>query len=697
MFDSNKYCTRVAKFLKLTLYYTIRHPAYPRKFIQSKILDQMLIIDEDELSEYVRVSDRRNFLSYSVCILYFVMFFKYISIAIYNIYKFEHSNMGSAISEVARGQENISSTDFLLADKKQQQQIVHKFYCIATNCTRIQAQSASLKEDIGKLPVLSICNPILSGQYTPMISLDAPAILAHMTLGFCLLTCFTNYIVQILLAIPNDSLMLFVAPQISAQMIKNKISVYLFDIQRSLMNYGHLNSKLEPERYGRVRSATRLKAHSDPGDGMPTLTPCNRAPTERCSFNKIDPIIDEEAGQFKSIDSRSSNDAINIIGQQRGDFMDDNLPAVRTDWWRNKMAGCIHISFFFLTVETLAAVFTIMIIVQYYIYLKKQELFKYASYIRSQNCAIWLNSEDASKDRELIELDKIPMNWSALKLLELFLCIALPLFNTCCFLLFFQVCFCELNCWLNELKLKTEVAIEYARLFKVLLNLTPMPSMSHGPPKPSTALPSTQPQVNLEKHHSHGTLFVRPPTSKNYPTINVPLILREDFKRCTKVLVQFLVKTKPICVDPDRELKSEFEISMAREEYAIHLLFNRSNKLSVYNDLAEISDQVLFEQQLQLIELIKSLYINYRIFMQAVRQYAQSIVCILVACNLLAYSLTFMAIYLNHYIRDFRTEPLVIVISCLGGINVYIGSVASFHARVSFFHQFSCLAKSRKS
>ena len=161
-----KFC----RLVKLALFFNAGYPCLKHSEIMQKVA--IPSTSEEELNEYLEISSKNLGAKSIVFILfYFAYFIKCFVIAYYSLSWFDHKNLDKNIEYVENSNDHLS-----------------KVTCLTTNCTRLsQTNRGTLAEDMSKLPVVALCNPVLSSFYCPIQHMDSYGLLIYTTFGLCVL------------------------------------------------------------------------------------------------------------------------------------------------------------------------------------------------------------------------------------------------------------------------------------------------------------------------------------------------------------------------------------------------------------------------------------------------------------------------------------------------------------------------------
>lgn len=291
---------------------------------------------------------------------------------------------------------------------------LHQFSCVITNCTSIM-EGHSLAQDLGAMPLFSICFPFLSKINVPIVLMEDFGMLTFALSAFgVLLTGVLIPALQILSPRSADTIMFLPTPIVVTRMTRDRVIEYLGQVSESYSNFIKLG-----------------------------VSWCRR----------ID--IDSRARCRMGLATEQSYEA-----RMSSEYLDDCMPLVRSSWWRQKLAKIM----FFNNILFSSFNFSLILVVVFYINYRggcKQKLIKQMSWrIQELGCGVW-EAEDTN--RELIDFVKVANHgfiWPIYSWIETSIVLVAPVLCVAMFVGYIVAVTVELNCWLGELQYQLLLAIE---------------------------------------------------------------------------------------------------------------------------------------------------------------------------------------------------------------------------------------------
>lgn len=327
--------------------------------------------------------------------------------------------------------------------------LVH-FTCMTTNCSRL-TQDRSLVEDMIRLPVFAICDPLTVYYPVPFKYLERVGLLLSMLFGFGpLLSGALTPTIQLISPRSNECILFMHSPSLAVESMRARLSLII----SRLMQHS--------------RSCRLLHTDYDANSDRGYHARGHIAPSKSDTHHPVHSLDDNSLSKY--------------------------LPVVRTGWFRCKMNRLFSIMALNSTLSTILFLsYSLSMVTKTEIYAKKDLIWRFNQEMRHQNCAIWLtHSSSLSSSNNLVDLGNIDFNWTFLALIELVLTQVVPgLMALMSFIMFYMTAI-EIVYWQSEIQNQLMFLVEVRRLSFVLTQrgsfLRSLGLMSHLPPRHQVAL-----------------------------------------------------------------------------------------------------------------------------------------------------------------------------------------------------------------
>lgn len=672
---------RICSLAKQLLFFLDRYPSFTSGYIK-RCLDKTATKQDAEVDQYWSNCADRN--RGHVALLVFI----YISYCLKNAVV---PYQASKLFDYQNPEENIH-LEYVLAMNPQttsvEEQTVRSFACLATNCTRFASNESglttSLAEDASKLPLFTLCHPNLDAFYAPAAKLDTFSILAFSASGFNVLLLGAWLPVQQLIFPAQDLMMMFiVAPEVTRRLMRARARELVLDLAVSLYNFRHVSLCMHSASLGALifdndaleGPLKDLSAHPINSPHLHPILESQPGTLDATYSGRLRPLQIHLRSGLKNALKRDEIDAdtkLNFIAKQsslrgktRGQFellIDGCMPIVRTKWWRDRIARFFCYSLIF----SMSAVFYIgslaLAYIQYRVWKKEELLREYADNIRQSKCAIWLktaSNHTEEQPQSIVLVDQLGLNWNWYTMMETIILNFTPAFSMAAMFAYLLTLICEMAIWLAELRLYIVASLVFAR-FRL-----------HGDHRSrcpfSIAYGSTD--ANGEQLLSTGRLREKLMLESKFSFIWLHSAIEHQARNgSTKIVYNFI---------------NSRQNDRVHTKWFVDEIMNgtSNNTKQPIADIEEWSDdQNSFAAN---IESLEQFYVNFRLFVEHVRNYTPSIAFLLIITYLLNYGLVLIAVLCSRNIANFTVEPLFLMIFGLSIANLLIFLAANFHANVS--------------
>lgn len=275
-----------------------------------------------------------------------------------------------------------------------------KFWCLETNCIRIFSslnESSKLNEldklasDFFELPFFGLCRPTVRQFAFPATDLGLNGYLFIQAIGLGMFNyCILAQLAQFFSPSGDDTVLFVYAPGLMLKMIRESMRKFYIDLLTSMFIY----------KANRIRSSLERR-----------LTRLNEANISHDSrFMPFNEKIRDPEDYEKLIKAHYQHGKTSHVEE----FLDDCLPLIRTEWWRQRILFSYRkfVTFVIpngLVGGTIAGLKVISSGIKL-----REELYKEAAKSMSQqNCHVWLTNDQAKDSRQYIDFNtyKISFGW----------------------------------------------------------------------------------------------------------------------------------------------------------------------------------------------------------------------------------------------------------------------------------------------
>lgn len=314
------------------------------------------------------------------------------------------------------------------------------------------------------------------------------------------------------------------------------------------------------------------------------------------------------------------------------ELIEDCLPAIRSKWWSPRLMKL----FLILLVTTFGILFSSAVVLFSFIHVElewRRETFRtMAEEMREQDCSLWCRL--SGQVQSSVNLGQVYVGWTMFSIME-FMAVVLPAF---CVPIIMVVCFfasiCELSCWLAELNMQIALAVELGKF-------------QRGADRPV--------EVKCSKKAR-----------------NVLSSIREIYKQ-SSYLDLVTPSTKPLARGPTKSETRDTELKGVETAYRELVL-----KLMVKRDRYGSESYH---------ELIKRVYISFRLFVDIVNCFSPNIINIVFISLLTNYGTVIGGLWGSREIRDrYNLDPLAVASTAYISSSILILAAAKFHAMARKIH-----------
>lgn len=724
---------KVCHATKRVLFALERFPVFNHDYIK-KTIDKPTT-SSSECREYYLNSHRAGVVRTIIVILiYFAYTIKDFVIPFVTFSLFDHLNLEDNLQLVHVDNNNSEIPSQWL-----------KFSCIMTNCSRLSDikhveettnRATTLATDLSKLPMFMICHPFLDLFYTPVTKLDAFGLLAFCLSGFGAWLFGSLFpIQQLLYPASNEMIMFIIAPKVTTEIMTSRARRIFVDLS---ISYHNLRLNLYPIRVGRQiqRRIELAGLHGTKDIKAAQLLFANdhlywrdekqhyKDVQSKSIIEKFEQYHDDDVDSkligfngdlhsnhqsFLNQQSNSNDDldrvAAEIIKKScLGDKSDkqidqvlvDCLPSIRSTWWRLLSAQLFTVAL----IASLTFIFFIGSFSFYALNLKADEkqvlLNKFAQEMNQQGCSIFrlndqellnttllkptwndqlleLKLDDLINNHTQIFLDKLDLKWGYYAAWETSFLNFLPGFSIAVMFAYYYCIMSEISCLLAESRSYLVACVAFTRAQTYLKtiernNTTARNDLDHGYLIKNKFFQFETLKCNFIKEtffRFYMFLLCRIKLPNNEEHVNTINAKENDILRSERYMSEFC--------SLDRLPNSNRDINIIDEELESEITDERDGKNQ--SDEQNIVDTS--------IETLEKVYVNFRLFVDHVRDCTRSIEVVITVIYLLNFGCLLIAILLSRKIRNFINEPIYVVIFSFFVGNILIVLASNFHASVS--------------
>lgn len=459
-------------------YYYFRYPCFPMKSLEKQL--QLVACppqEESHVRQMIRKSNIWANISLILGLIFFLMnlYKTFISLTDYDI----HAPPEKIFQKRAPG--------------------VFQFECIITNCSRLMNDSTgSLVSDFLHLPHISLCSPNTKSYWGVLYELDGygyyfmGAIITGVLSFFITTNCS-----QLVKPVIDETLIYLVAPIWKTRKMHMQMRRLFDDLMSSMINF-----RITMDAQSLERGETTLLTSDWYEKTIATYNNDDEL-TSRPHYHAITPRSPDKQGyeinffrDHTAYASRMNWDnrrehawllrsryqhplAKNLVEE----YLEDCVPIVRTDWWRQRICQIYNTLIFFVApLATILMVSHISIVTYLWISYREEQLQQLGLFVESQGCCMWL-------DTTILAIDELPKeswyqisanadsSYFSLKHYQIqidfimgsiyLVTIMIPVLG---FVILYSVAligYMEVVSWLNELRGQFQFAIEHVRVHTV--------------------------------------------------------------------------------------------------------------------------------------------------------------------------------------------------------------------------------------
>lgn len=535
-----------------------------------------------------------------------------------------------------------------------------KFMCIYTNCSQLvlnyesanKTTKTTTKEnfarDMTNLPVFSLCNPNLRKVVYPFVDLGSNGLILILCISlamFCF--CIVSQFAQSRKSIGDVTVLFIEAPEISMKILRSSMKKCYVDMISSLFSFrlNDISWRAERESSLAVNAQRQFQA-TNSKDKSKLLSLGHKL---------------ELKSEYKNMIEADYN----VVGcKHLEQFIDDCIPLIRTDWWRQRMIWSHKLNFYLVLVPSLIITLSVILTIYLFVEFNNDWYERVTSGIKQQACSIWTQNIDGilveDKHKTFIDLHKFDLSCSPIMLTHVIYAYSVMIFVLNSKNAIAYLSSSELLTMIREINSQIDVIIDYSYfvLDKRILSNTLKGFKSD--------------QFNGMSESSYGTLRSTRliVANSNY----MPNKLGEKFKMVflrnllrsaheddwvTRPLIHNLIKT-------DKPYKARG----INEKIVIQKL-----AYEIYNH-NENKDQIG-----TLIELIEKLYIKIKFYLEIRNVYSESMTVLLFYMTISSYISIYTLLLLMRHTSDKRLIQCFVLFSfsylavCLIGtasLNYYV-------------------------
>lgn len=479
--------------------------------------------------------------------------------------------------------------------------VLYKFACLSTNCTRLSPDNV-LYYDMSRLPLFKLCAPYLSKYYGSINLVDPVTQSTYTTVVFGVVLIGTVLpIWNFIRPFQHSLLMFMVAPITTTNTLQSQLKNLLADLNDSWCNF--------------MQDTTSMRR----------LEPT----PERADYIDCYPSRHDRGSKSSFLSGSSSTHLYNptsIRNKVLQDYLDECLPAIRTDWWRLMATRSLILVSIGSISLTLSAYHFVLAFVEHRADRMRILYREFAREMGRTGCKLWSQYEP----KVAIDLANQGNQWSVLTELDRLLAYVL-VFALSMLLTYFWLNQMELQCWLHEILDSCGLSV---RLLYVI---------------------DEKYSVNLRRHFAKDLCIKRIPEEyfQESPSSACINIIRKEFMRSNRF--DFYHKS-----DHSAESKA-----LGTIEYLIA-------------DHHDIDDIVRFEY-----EILEKYYLSTRLFFFYMKEQKKILAVVIVASYSLNYGLAFICIYNSTQTNNFGFESFMLILVGMVIANVLIIIPSNFNAKVS--------------
>lgn len=480
------------------------------------------------------------------------------------------------------------------------------YSCLISNCSQLTEDSNNFAKDLWTLPIFSLCNQYIRSYYTPLVNLGSVGLMTNMFIVYFIFYGSFIPIKQLISPIGNETLMFILAPNITRNQLKEKLKEIksMFEFSKSMAN------------------------------------------TRNCQSIKLNVFREPIDSSHDDGEDDEDNDVTDYC-QVSEEYIEDCLPAVRSDWWRHQMASIFcRVFVFFIIFEVIIGVWFVIFERHYIIWLTNT-MHKYSTHMNKTKCSIWKQPDHLETFHfsisSAIHLENFDFKWNLYGACEMVPVIFLPCIAIGTVLTVNYVINCELSCWLNEIRRNMLFAIEVARI--------------------KSMKPSRLPDWTIQRRDS----IKQTTNSCGMAEMRCRFIEDTYFRWC-------FFKLKPLA-----------RINRHSPGSGCPLL-GQPHSLKVESCIAyeQLADQFYAIEDtnatVALTVMLDKLFINFRLFMDLTNHCSENVASFVLISNMLAYGLTIICVYLNRKIYDFSVYIIFALAFFQLMIVAFISISSNFHA-----------------
>lgn len=271
-------------------------------------------------------------------------------------------------------------------DASHRYSLLTKFSCLVTNCTRLSLENTLLL-DMSKLPFFKLCEPNLSRYYGSANIIDPIALLTFTVIALGAVSAGVFLPLWNLIApLPHYVFMFILAPTVVTNALKAHLSILLDDLNQSWYNYA--------TDYSSSSSITTMQY--DPDFQTPSEVeyefPAAYLRNSKDSIGSVATI----ASTITTRTSVGYRPSINRIDRNKlvRDYLDECLPAIRTDWWRIKLARSLLYVIIFTAIVILGTSGSVLYFIENRARQMRSLYKRFAIRMSNDGCSIWSDLYD---------------------------------------------------------------------------------------------------------------------------------------------------------------------------------------------------------------------------------------------------------------------------------------------------------------
>lgn len=543
--------------------------------------------------------------------------------------------------------------------------VVSQFSCLATNCTRLSADDTPLLLDLSKLPYFKLCTPNLSKYYNYINIVDPLALLTFTSIAFGVVLLATMLPVWHLLApFPHLTLMFVIAPKAVTNALHVHLRHLLDDLNGSWANFvlntssnssmGIINTPSSSTYVDRLLGTCCAQRRLD-NYKEEFIRRCSLLMDQKLALNELTATKNGNGNDDDVANQQLRNKAPQgrrRVRLEQG-YLDDCLPAIRTEWWRTLLSR-MYVNSFLLNAFVIFTTFFGVLHFLVHRAEKMQDLYKsFANQVDHMGCKLWLaatrgykpqavGSDDYDRDR-LIVVDLhhlLNADYSVVDVVDR-VASNLIVFTIVMIFTYYWIEQMELWCWLYEVRNSCQCMVKLLHNIDERHNVNFGHNFSNDGPKLIKRIPELDCDDNLNDE-SLSSISIKITRNKFMQASNLGLLFTSNLSHETQLEITDTIES---LVDESAE---------------------------------NVDDMIKFQY-----ETLEKCYLNLRLFLIYINEQNQILSVVAAISYPLNYGMAIICITHVRQTNSFGVEPVILMAAGMLIANFLILIPSSFNAKVS--------------